>query len=634
MSRSCAIAMLLVATAVGHAAAVDAVPLKIAAARRVAVPLGAFLGESIAFEDALEAALADAAARSATAAAATDGMPVRTVVEIPPGRHLLRRPIAIRDRGGIGIDGGGGTLVQTQPVGVFEIERCRDVVITNLAIDYDPLPFTQGVVTEIDPAGTTVDLAVDPGYRADATFAARLRHGMFHVLDRERECFAVGGRYALQTAAGIAPAAGMLRITLAWSSFECGPGQRRLARGDAVVVTASGPSALMIRDSDRIGFVDCGLHAAPGFGMMFQGGAGATVLERVRVVPGPPPAGSGRARLCSTNADGTHFNCVDRGPTIAHCAYKLTGDDPVNVHGFYWFVVGQAGPRVFALSPRQPLGLQVGDTVDAVDRETLAGKGQAVVVAIRPRPAGECAAGVARVWAGRAPPLDSEAVHEVAFDRDLDLAVGDALASRDRCGAGTVIRDSTFHGGGRVMIKTHDALVENNTFEMTNAAALHVGSDIGYWAESSFAQDVTIRGNTFRGCGRTANPFFSDADAFATVFVGCTHAAAARHIPPCQENKRIVIEGNRIEDSLAAAIQIMNADGVLVRGNTIGRTFLRGSGFAAGSKFGLVPDAAVVVLMSRSVTLEDNEIATGDVARRRLSIDAASEGAVRETPRE
>ncbi len=631
MSNACAVASLLIVTAFGHAAAADAVPLQIAAARRVAVPLAPFLGESIAFENAIEAALADAAARSA---ATTDGMPVRAVVEIPPGRHLLRRPIAIRDQAGIGIDGGGGTLVQTQPVRVFEIERCRDVVITNLAIDYEPLPFTQGVVTEIDPAGITVDLTIDPGYPADAAFAARLRHGMFHVVDRDRECFMLGGRYALQTAAAIAPAAGMLRVTLVWSSFECGPGQRRLARGDTVVVTAPGPSAFMIRDSDRIGFVDCGLHAAPGFGMMFDGGAGATVLERLRVVPGPPPTDSGRARLCSTNADGTHFNGVERGPTITHCEYKLTGDDPVNVHGFYWFVVGQAGPRVFALSPRQPLGLQVGDTVDAVDGETLAGKGQAVVVAIRPRPAGECAASVARVWAGRAPPLGSEVVHEVTFDRDLDLAGGDAVASRDRCGAGTVIHDSSFHGGGRVMVKTHDALVENNTFDRSNMAALHVGSDIGYWAESSFAQDVTIRGNTFRGCGTTANHFFPDADAFATVFVGCTHAAGARHIPPGRENKRILIEGNRIEDSGAAALQIMNADGVLVRGNSIGRTFLRGSVFAAGSKFGLAPDAAVLVLMSRDVTLMGNEIATGDIARRRLFIDDASAGAVNQTPHE
>lgn len=590
-------------------------PLEIPAARRLAVPLAPFLGEGVAFEDAFAAAVTEAAARAKVEREGSPGLPVRTVVVLPPGRHRLRRPLVIRDHTGIGIDGGGCTLVQTERGSVFDVERSHDVVVENVVIDYDPLPFTQGTVTAIDAGGTVIDVAVDPGYPADAAFAAALQRGRFDMIDREQEAFVVGARYALAPASAVAVPDGGLRITLAWSAIDCGPGQRPLAVGDAVVAVAFGPVAVSVRESSGVSFSRCVLHAAPMFGMMFSGGAGGTVLDGLRVVPGPRPSGADRPRLCSTNADGTHFNCVERGPTIVGCEYRRTGDDPVNVHGFAWHVVGRLDARSCAVVTRQDLGLAVGDKVDLLGAAWSA-KGEAVVVEKRSHAAAGLAAAIERAWAGKAAPAVRDAVWAVTFDRDLDLAVGDVVASRTRCGAGTVIRESSFHGGGRVMVKTENVLVERNTFTRANVVALHVGADIGFWSETHFARNVTIRGNVFRGCGTTANHCFPDAEAFATVFVGCSPPPEARGLPTTRENRNLLIEDNTIEESFGAALEITNAAGVLVRGNTIGRTFLRGSAFAAGRNVGLVPDAAVIIAEASDVTLADNTIATGAVATR------------------
>ncbi len=38
------------------------------------------------------------------------------------------------------------------------LERCADVTVGQLAIDYDPLPFTQGTVVALDPSAGTFDL--------------------------------------------------------------------------------------------------------------------------------------------------------------------------------------------------------------------------------------------------------------------------------------------------------------------------------------------------------------------------------------------------------------------------------------------------------------------------------------------
>lgn len=603
------------------------VPLEIPPARRVAVPLAPFLATSPTFEDAFAAAVAAAADR-VSAERAAGGEAVRAVVELPPGRHCIGRPLRIDGHNDLGIDGGGCTLVQTAVDEVFEITACRNVVISNLTIDYYPLPFTQGTVVATNGNGKTIDVEVDRGYPCDPTFAARLSRGCFQVMDREQESFAIGGRYAMHPTAAEVIADGIIRVEMAWGVNELGPGQRPLAVGDVVTLLAFGPVAIAVRASEGISFSQCRIHASPRFGMVFLGGGGGTVLDRVHLVPGPPPAGADQPRLCCTNADGTHFNSVMRGPTITDCVYRLTADDPVNVHGGFSYVVERLGPRTLALSPRSDLGLEAGDTIDAFDGETCVGKGKAVVVDKMGRPSAGLEAAIETVWR-RKSPTTVKLVYEVTLDRDLDLSVGDAVSSRTRTGAGIVIRGSSFHGGGRVMVKAPDAVIENNTFSRTNAAAIHVGSDIGYWSESSFAENVTIRGNQFRGCGMAANHFFAASEVFATVYVGCTHPLEAPGLLPTFENRNILIEGNTIDDSYSAALEITNADGVLVRGNTIGDTFLRGSAFAAGKKYGIVPDAAVIIAMARNVSLVGNSIATGSVARRPVSIHSSCDASVR-----
>ena len=598
-------------------------PLMIPVTRRVAIPIGPFLAAHAAFEDAFAAAVAVAAERSAAERTANAGEPVRAVVELPAGVHRIERPLVIAGRADIGVDGGGGMLVQTRQASVFSITGCRNVVFQNLSIDYDPLPFTQGTVAALHEAGKTIDVRVDDGYPCDAAFAARLPRGGFQVMDRAAESFAVGGRYAFEPRAAEVLADGLLRVVMAWPANELGPGQTPLAVGDVVTLQAFGPTAVVVRDSQEVSFSRCSLHAAGRFGMVFEGGAGGTVLDGVRLVPGPPPVGATLPRLCCTNADGTHFNSVMRGPTITDCVYRLTADDPVNVHGVYWYVVDRVGPRTFALSPRGDLGLESGDTIDAFDGRTCAGKGRAVVLEKRARSSAGLEDAIEQVWLQRAPTGVKHLVYDVTFDRDIELASGDAVSSRTRTGAGVVIRKSSFHGGGRVMAKAPNVVIENNTFTRSNATALHVGSDIGFWSESSFAEDVTIRGNSFRGCGMSANPCFADADVFATLYVGCTHPLSARRLLASFENRNILIEGNRIEDSYGAGIEIMNADGVLVRDNAIGATFLRGSGFASGRKLGIAPDAAIIIAMARRVSLVGNTVATGPVARRPVGIHAS-----------
>ena len=202
-------------------------PLEIPTARRLPVPMAPLLQQHPRFEDAFAAAVAVAAERVAAERTANGGEAVRAVVELPPGRHHLTTALVIIDRTDIGIDGGSCTLVQTAWQSVFEIRDCRNVVISNLAIDYEPLPFTQGTVTAIDATGKTLDVKADAGYPSDAAFAARLARGALQSMDRDTESFAVGGRYAMQPIAARSLQDGCLRVDMAWGTNDLVPASAR-----------------------------------------------------------------------------------------------------------------------------------------------------------------------------------------------------------------------------------------------------------------------------------------------------------------------------------------------------------------------------------------------------------------------
>jgi len=81
----------------------------------------------------------------------------------------------------------------------------------------------------------------------------------------------------------------------------------------------------------------------------------------------------------------------------------------------------------------------------------------------------------------------------------------------------------------------------------SNAVAIHAGSDIGFWAESGFARNLTIRNNCFSHCMTGANSLFAASDALGTIYVGITPPQPAKGFQKNSENRNVTIEGNKID---------------------------------------------------------------------------------------
>ena len=74
------------------------------------------------------------------------------------------RTVELKKLDGVTIDGNGARLVMTDLKHAVRLSNCRNVTVKNLTVDYDPLPFTQGVITSVSPDSRVVEFTIDKGY--------------------------------------------------------------------------------------------------------------------------------------------------------------------------------------------------------------------------------------------------------------------------------------------------------------------------------------------------------------------------------------------------------------------------------------------------------------------------------------
>lgn len=590
------------------------------AAKGVVLEMKDFIAKSKDHDTAFEQALASIGKMAAEAKGR--GELTRAVLNLQKNTtYRIKRPIEVAQLDSLEIDGHGAEIINTTLQSTLHIKSCSHLTIRDLSVDYDPLPFTQGTIAALDPKALLITVKVDRGYPDDAKFLATIRNGIFGVMDPRTKSLKAGARSFLSPASVERLGDGLIKVHLQWSANDLGPGQLPVAVGDAVAICAGSAHAIVVEDSASTSFIGFNLRASPGMGILENGGRGGTVLQRVVIAPGPKPAGATADRLISTNSDGTHFIAVERGPSIEGSTFANTGDDAVNVHGFYFFVVEKIATRSYHVSPKWDVGLLAGDEVESCENGSFRSLGRSRLVQLKKKKAPELKGKIAQLWKGKSPTTLPDTLYEIELQNDLPLKTGDALTSLSRIGTGTTIRNCSFHACGRVMVKSPDSLIDNNQFSYSYGVAIHAGSDIGFWAESGFAKNLTIRNNRFTHCITGSNNLFADSNALGTIYVGMTPPAETNGFQKNFENRIVTIEGNKIDDSYVHAIFVTNADGVKIIGNIIGQTFIRGSAFGAGRLYGIAPNSGIFIGMTRNAEIRSNTVAKGVVTKTPATID-------------
>lgn len=396
---------------------------------------------------------------------------------------------------------GNPLLVMGAPQHGLAIANCRELTLRGFQIDYDPLPFTQGVIAAGEPDGRGFSVRIDPGYaepdgglfvdagRMQAVFldpqTRRWDHRLAEVAYVERAERRPAGRFRLVTSNSYSN-------ELAGSRFALSIRKRA--------------EALRIGDSTNVLCEDLTVHSAPGCAFLSFKNDGI-VLRRCTVAPRP-----GTDRLFSTAADGFHCK-LTRRPVLEDCAFSGMADDAINTGSGPDRVCEQLSPTQLVVDPYYFLA-RPGESVEflSLDNGAILGEAQVTKVeSCRWRGEGKLRVTLAAPVAIPATVASTNApAARLPGGRDWmrslhDLPVKPVLAiCPETCGRGLVVRGCTFsnYRGRGIMLHAPEARITGNTFDHLYGPGIILGNDFG-WGEFGSGRGALIAGNTFRDVRRS-----------------------------------------------------------------------------------------------------------------------------------
>lgn len=501
---------------------------------------------------------------------------------IPPGVYRVcdtdAREVLIRGARGKTIDARGVTII-LKPGQSLTLDQCEDMMLAGLTVDFDPVPFTQGMITEIDPVERSLTVVLDEGY-PDMESLPKNGHICCSVFDpvslKERplplnyfqNASAVGGR--------------TYKVSHATNDFLFDVvGRAESARvGDRISLCKRSGFAITIKGCARVRLEGVTVFTSPGYAIWEVDGEGGNHYKNCRILKRPATN-----RLITSVADGFHSYHVRRGPLIEDCEFRDTVDDSIAIHGFFSMVLEAPSASVVYLVC--PFGQDLSPGEEVFFHEMPHGRvlGKAVVKSIQRIAPAALSAPVADVRQSfirqglSMRDLPVTQALKVGLDRDVILPAGKLVlaSSSGLCGSGAVIRNNTLKGGHvrGVIVKADNVLIEGNRFEDIGANAILVWPEL-FFLEGPFPKGITIRGNTVTRCAwkvlgpRYANPGIGGAIQIST---GMARRGFPPQCDPYSLIRDITISRNVIRDSGSFGIVLGNVLGGRISDNSIENPF-------------------------------------------------------------
>ena len=468
-------------------------------------------------------------------------------IVIPPGDYLFHadwsRASTLAGLENLEIVAEGVTFWFEPPmVHALLLEKCRNVTVRGLTIDFTIPCWFQARVTEVDRTAKTLRATIMAGYEPrNANGAAE-----------------VGGKRALMFYGADGRFINHRHSPGAWQL--AGDGKNVVCRdiglsgipatltaGDYVVGTIRTGAALRSVNCAGMCFENVNIWSSPGMAVNEGGGDGGHVYRRVRATRRPHTN-----RLHAFGADIFHLAGTDRGPTLERCELSYGADDNLNIHGSFGRVVQRVDARHYHLQG----AYAAGDSIEFRDQSSVALLGIAKVMLATDAPDG--------------PSLPIGDKHQakgevlVELDKPLELPpLSLVVLDGKRSAGGFVLRNCWLHDNfQRTLINgSPGGLIENNTLQNVGHGLVIQFETWGPWMEGPFARDLTVRGNRFLD----APP---DGAAISVSMHPPGGGSNARRFE-ARPVTNLTITGNDFARTSTAPLIIHNVDGLKIQGNSI-----------------------------------------------------------------
>jgi len=499
-------------------------------------------------------ALEDAAA----AATAMDG-PVEILFE-PNAVYRIARPNAaakgvasrfsdqyawiIRNATNLVVNGQGATLLVTDSeIGGICMENSSHIELRNFTIDYDPLPYTQGAITQVNPEEYWFELKLDAGYPAPDTPSferAKKASGNWGLTIRDEPSghrrygptaiFSdhwekTGDRlwrfYPSRDASNFS----VLDNPLRSSGLKSGDRYVHMARNWSQAIAGI--------DCDQILWENIEILAAPGLSFYPRGTSHHTIRDcHVKLKPG---------RIFSSTSDGIHMRGSRGHVLIEGCSFEGMADDGINVHSSAMSIQSQPAPNQVVVK-KHTFSVRPGDELLLVRSASASTLGTTKVAVVE----------------------DLGAAWKITMEEELPkLAAGEGFASSDNlynlseAANPFTIRNCHFkdYRGRGILVSACGGTIENNLFEMPEGWGVVLLYESTRWAEGPMAYDLVIRNNEFRAVATRHNP--------AIFFHLITRNGTVEGYP----FHDILIEGNRFRNYQTPVVRLEYARDIEISGN-------------------------------------------------------------------
>lgn len=264
------------------------------------------------------------------------------------------------------LDGRGCELLVHPKNMCFSILRCSNIALRNFVIDYSPLPFSQGVVTAINPDGSFL-WRLDAGYPVPfdpqwvATEGQGYDHGCFTQPDGEYThhwCY-VQQVLPENLSAGIyriVPRADMANVVQNnvqtgqrfWFFLDYNNKQEHAARfklepnTKGYRVESAPVASIQLRYSPGCVVENITSYSSPRMTLRHDY-CDDLKIRNLKIMRRP-----GTNRICASNSDGIHGRS-HRGPLIENCFFEALGDDSININNLPHRIWEVNGPRSITL---------------------------------------------------------------------------------------------------------------------------------------------------------------------------------------------------------------------------------------------------------------------------------------------
>jgi hypothetical protein len=439
--------------------------------------------------------------KTVDAAKATGG----AIIRFEKGKHYrvigkddLTYEVAFEllDTANIKIEGQGSTIILHPPDGLANIRQSRNIQIDGLFVDYDPLPYYQGAVTDINIDKMTVDLVVPERYPVPLTGTCKNENPYFARAFRSYSPEKRSGNSQSIYVASVEALDDPRHIRLNVAATSEGSDFSRSIKPRLVRMKKMGATEFIVPHRDyghrdgwthisrsaRVKFSNLHYYVVPYFWMRVKGNAGPVTFKNVDLKMKHP-----ETELLASWRDGFHIKNARFGTLIDGCDMDGAAqyDDTFAIYTRIHNVVSQDSKTLTvdaAFRDHKDLYCWLeGDWVSIWNKTQTQLRGMARLVKLKDEP-------------------ESEKRFHLSFEQlPSGIEPGDVVINDEVLNRGTLIRNcsTTSTGAGpyaSTRFRASDISFENNRFE-----SFHFQVEFNPFWGTPRSRGVSVKECTFGG---------------------------------------------------------------------------------------------------------------------------------------